>query len=152
MILRACQYNAKKASRSLPTYHLISRCTAMPHNTSRTRTTGMAAMVIPNSAELLFKTTMRSCIVVSSNCIHDLAFLTCIVTPMKKKKSNFRRQIMIWYQRYISAKIVRHALRRRRTRLTLHLGVRADDVEDGPASRRLGKDAFLTWPTHPNSA
>ena len=95
----------------------------------------MAAMVIPNSAELLFKTTMRSCIVVSSNRSHDLAFLTCIVTPMKKKKSNFRRQIMIWYQRYISAKRIRYTKRGSRVRLTLHLWVRANDVKDGPASR-----------------
>ena len=108
MILHARQYNAMWKLHSLRTYHLISRCTAMPQSTSSTRTTGMAAMVIPNSAELLFKTTMRSCIVVSSNRSHDLAFLTCIVTPMKKKKSNFRRQIMIWYQRYISAKRIKY--------------------------------------------
>ena len=42
------------------THHLISRCTARPQPIRRTRTIGMAAIVRPNSAVFLERTTMRS--------------------------------------------------------------------------------------------
>jgi hypothetical protein len=41
-------------------HHLISRCKATPQAARRTKTTGMAAIVTPNSAELWFNTTMSS--------------------------------------------------------------------------------------------
>lgn len=41
-------------------YHLISRCTANPQKASRTRTMGIAVMVMPNSAELTWSTTINS--------------------------------------------------------------------------------------------
>lgn len=45
---------------SFAAYHLISRCTARPHPTRRTNTIGMAAIVRPNSAVLVARTTMSS--------------------------------------------------------------------------------------------
>ena len=41
-------------------YHLTSLCTARPAAMRRNKTTGIAAIVRPNSAELVCRTTMRS--------------------------------------------------------------------------------------------
>ena len=43
------------------THHLISRFTAIPQPNRSSKTTGIAAIVKPNSAEFLERTTMRSC-------------------------------------------------------------------------------------------
>lgn len=42
------------------THVLISRWTAIPHKTNKTKTTGMAATVTPNSAVSLVRTTMSN--------------------------------------------------------------------------------------------
>lgn len=54
--VRSLEPNVKK----LLIYNLSSRCTAIPHKIRRVRTTGMAAIVTPNSAEFLARTTMSS--------------------------------------------------------------------------------------------
>lgn len=41
-------------------HNLISLCTAIPHRIRRIRTIGMAATVIPNSAEFRWRTMMSS--------------------------------------------------------------------------------------------
>ena len=68
----------------------------MPAPTKRSRTIGIAATVSPNSAELEARTRMINCQRISDRYerLDDESF-TCIVTLPKKKKSNFRRQIMI---------------------------------------------------------
>lgn len=78
------------------TYHFISRCTAIPQSTRRIRTTGMAAIVTPNSAEFFDSTTINSYLLINIETFGPKRMgQTCIVIPVKAKKSNFKRQIMI---------------------------------------------------------
>ncbi len=84
--------------------------------------------------------------------------LTCIVTPVKQKKSNFKRQIIIWYHWYIAenrpsvSPWVRCCARLNGIR-TLHFWIGSHNVENSPTApcQKMALDQ-VHGATHPNSA
>lgn len=63
---------------------------------------------------------------------------TCIVTPVKQKKSNFSRQTNIWYARYISVALavryIKHTIKQEGRTLELDAGT--NNVEDCPTEEQ----------------